>query len=477
MICMMRQLTLKEEQVGIFRDSNGGLHLDCKKFAEHIKENMHIICSNSNVFYIFDGGVWKYWEIGELKKYLFEYIDLVNKDIFTLSIQEKYLGLLSVMCYDNTPFNTQKRYINMRNGILDTKEMKLLKHTQKLRSTIQIPIKYDKTAACPTFEKFLDSTFQSDEKLIAVVQEMMGYCLSSSVKAQKFFVLYGTGANGKSVLCNIIKLLVGSGNYSTLSARDLSKGFSRATLKDKILNIATENECQDGKQLDSQYIKAIVGGDEIAAEFKGKDVFSFKPICKLVFAVNSLPKFNDKSYGFLRRVMIIPFNAKFSIEDGTADINLEEKLQKELPGILNFALEGLRRLRANNYCFTLSEKVEQFRKEYEEMIDPYIVFFNEHIIITGNKSDTVPRELIYKTFLRWACENNHTSLAKVSTKKFWLDFNNLVARLGYEELKIKKVRGNRSVVGICLKPVNVQFVIHQGYMINHSIRKEQAEED
>ena len=183
-----------------------------------------------------------------------------------------------------------------------------IEHDERYYSTIQLAAEYDENADCKEFLKFMDSVFAGDKELISVVQEMIGYCLTSDTQAQCFFILYGSGANGKSVLCNIIKRLVGKNNYSAIPISDLGHSFSRAELQNKVLNISAENEAPNGKPYNSQYIKSISSGDEIKAEFKGKDVFSFSPFCKLLFAVNTLPNFNDKTYGFRSRDYLRWFN-------------------------------------------------------------------------------------------------------------------------------------------------------------------------
>lgn len=230
----------------------------------------------------------------------------------------------------------------------------------------------------------------------------------------------------------------------------MGHSFSRAELQNKVLNISAENEAPNGKPYNSQYIKSISSGDEIKAEFKGKDVFSFSPFCKLLFAVNTLPNFNDKTYGFLRRIKIIPFKQCFSVSDGTADIHLEEKLTEELSGIFNWAVEGLKRLRNNDYKFSPCKAMDEELKKYNELINPYVAFWDECIIYTpNNEEEKVSKKNFYDGYKLWCIRNNHLNAAKVSARKFWIDINEVLVQKKLTAFKFKKTDGGtRFVLGV-----------------------------
>lgn len=455
-----RKFTKKQlAKFGIFFDDHNMPFIDGNVFANHIYREMPIICDKNKQFYIYGNGRWEQWSMLRLKKYLYDYICKIEEDAFSLYAESGYIEILARLSYSDKPFNQNRRYLNLKNGILDLKNLRLREHTPNLRSTIQVPIEYDPKADCPVFKQFLRSTLSEDDELVAVVQEMMGYCLTPEMKAQCCFIFLGDGSNGKSLLFKALKQLVGKGNYSTVPLSNLSHSFSRATLENKLLNISSENESGNGRKHDTQYLKAISGGDEVQAEYKGKDVFVFQPICKLVFSVNSLPNFSDKSHGLMRRLKIIPLERIFDIDSGTADIHLEEKLDGELPGILNFAIEGLLRLRKNDYRFTHSSAMDRCLHEYEELIDPYKTFVEELIVFEGKTS----RKEIYSAFTLWAKQNKHKNLAEVSPKRFWVDFRALCARLGHpivdsrsgdryvnlslNEEAYKELRGGNSRVG------------------------------
>ena len=436
--------------MGYFTGSNGATHLDAVRFAKYARVAFKLICVDKEMFYAYINGVFVYIPIQCLKSKLYRVIDSVY-NVWNLYIEDMYMKALERECHYTGELNPKKYLINLENCMFHTIKFKVGTHQAKYFSTVQLPIEYDESAKCDTFIKFLHDIFLNDEELINLVQEIVGYCLTTDVKAQSFFIFFGSGANGKSVLCNIIKKLIGKGNYSALSIADLANSFSRADLKDKLLNISAENESVNNRPFNSQYVKSISGGDEIKAEFKGKDVFTFQPFCKLIFAVNSLPNFNDKTDGFIRRIKIIPFNATFSIDDGTADVNIEAKLTKELSGIFNWAIEGLKRLRDNDYRFSKCVAAERAFSDYYETINPYILFWEECIDYNPQSDTVVSKNDVYRAFINWCKSNNHINLSRATPKKFWYDFNALIKQQKLTPLKPKKSNGKRYVIGITLK--------------------------
>ena len=153
---------------------------------------------------------------------------------------------------------------------------------------VKLPFDYDQEAKCPRFQEFLKQVFRADEELISLVQEIMGYCLSPSIEAQKFFIFYSDGSSGKSVLCSILQHLAGGdNNVSSLTLSNLNQKFQRAELFGKIVNISTENEV---RKFNTEALKSITSGDPIQIEHKFRKPFTTRLTAKLLFAMNSLPE-------------------------------------------------------------------------------------------------------------------------------------------------------------------------------------------
>jgi len=177
------------------------------------------------------------------------------------------------------------------------------------------------------------------------LQEFMGYLLLPSNKFERFLWLTGSGANGKSVLLDVMANLVGRENTTWAHLDRLNKTAVRASLEGVMLNISTEMNA-DGTMADG-YLKSITSGEPVDAEPKYKDPYSFIPTVKLVAATNHLPRLKDTSGGFARRAVILSCNKVFAQE--VRDANLGKTLAGELDGILVWAVGGLKRLLARNY--------------------------------------------------------------------------------------------------------------------------------
>ena len=342
--------------------------------------------------------------------------------------------------------NPHPNLINMKNGVFNIDTLKFSEHSKEYMSTIQIPVEYIVGAMCPRFEQYLDEVFEYDLQRQAIAQEWFGYSMTTETKAQKALILYGSGGNGKGVFTEILSTLIGDDNISNIPLNELNKGFSRVCIFGKTANISNENETYD-KAFNTQYFKAIVGEDRINAEEKGKPVFSFKPTCKLILSVNNLPSTKDKSEGYYRRLSILNFTAHFDKE--SRDNDLKDKLLSEILGIFLWAIEGLKRLRSNNFEFSHCKNMENTLNEYKSQQNPMIGFFDELVICEPDKNHREDANKIYETFKNWCKKNGHSGFANISTHKFWSEFKKIAKEKGYP-LEKKRSNTHRYCTGIRL---------------------------
>lgn len=336
-------------------------------YARHLLTRVELVYTAGDRFYEYDMGFWRFVDENAISRTLRDILHEYVPNYWKEPLEHKYLAALK----RETPFqqgmDANRAYINLCNGMLSLDTYRLEKHDSELYSTVQLPIDYDSAATCTRFDAFLNEVFEGDRQRILVVGEMLGYCLTPETKAQKAFILHGQGSNGKSRLIEVMQNLAGAANCSSVPLSDLNSSFARYELVNKLVNIASENEVREGG-FNSEYFKAIATGDQIRVERKFHEGFSYSPLCKLMFAMNALPFSKDRSHGFHRRLIIIPFEKRF--EKGSEDKDLASKLKQELPGILNFALDGLKRLRTNKYTFTESEAIERALNEYKEYTEP-----------------------------------------------------------------------------------------------------------
>ncbi len=403
--------------------------LNANIFAFYISQKFQLIY-NKNDFYVYKGdlGKWIKVEDMKMKTNLRNILIIRCNSIWTRKLEDEYIEALKRTVFYEGELNSNKRFINMLNGMYDLETHTLVEHSYTYYSTIQIPITYDPEAKCPNFEKFLDESFLGDKESILVSEEWLGYSMTPETKAQKALVLYGKGRNGKGIYLHILGACVGKENTSNVAITELSSSFMRSSLHNKLANICSEMEL-NSRSLNTQYFKMITGEDEIMAEEKHKPAFSFKPTVKLIYSTNNLPHTKDVTLGFKRRLGILHF--RNTIVEENIDVNLKEKLEEELSGIFNLAMNGVKRLKDNNFQFTKCKVSEELLSEYEKDLNPMISFFDECI----EKADETYREdrkVIYNTFRVWADANGMKGYADISTRKFWAKFNEQMESLGYK---------------------------------------------
>jgi putative DNA primase/helicase len=296
--------------------------------------------------------------------------------------------------------------------------------------------------------KFLGMTFKDDEERIRLVQEIMGYCLSYSVKAQKMFIFKGEGSNGKSSLISImIALAGGKENISGVSLKNFDEHFALSNLWNKTLNISSENESDT--TLGTENLQKIVVGDIIDVEMKFKNSFSHTPITKLVFALHNIPPAKEQSFGWERRLIIIPFNERFVLNpdpDNENEVQLipgkeEEIIRDELGGIFLFAMEGLKRLVENNYAFTKSAQAEAELLDYLGNMNPYLKFIRKYIKPDPEAEKSISRIELYALFNTWCIQEEHSKEAKDGQNVF---FKKLRDTLKRENIKFSEPHSGKS---------------------------------
>jgi P4 family phage/plasmid primase-like protien len=231
------------------------------------------------------------------------------------------------------------------NGIWDIKQKKLIPFSPRYVFLNKVEWNYNPTADYSRFKIFLKEILSGCEKRVNVVQEWLGYCLLFDVRFGKALLLYGDGENGKSVLLNVNKKLLGDKNVVSISLQYLENNpFAPVRLFGKSANIFADLPKKALSQ--TSVFKMLVTGDTLSGEKKGKDSFEFNPYCKQMFSCNEPPRTPDRTRGFFRRWIILEFKEHYPEGDLRRDEQLFEKLttKEGMEGILKFALEGLYRL-------------------------------------------------------------------------------------------------------------------------------------
>jgi P4 family phage/plasmid primase-like protien len=379
-----------------FIGDKGGLVPDYKGLLTLFKTvyPFKTIADMKSVF-VFDKTHYRYFSPIEVKSFA--------EDNFNPAPSEKTrLEFLNKVLANNVKLRsffmaTTENKINFKNGILVLDEgfmgPELVPHSPDVGFRGVLPYDYDPKAECPFFDKWVNSIMLGDKELVAILQEFMGYIVrGGDYKYHKALWLGGKGRNGKSTFIDLLKALIGSGNFSTISIKSLvGDKFAGADLDGKIANFSEETSPQE--LADSGPFKNLTGDGEIYAQKKYGDPYSFRNRAKLIMTYNTIPDLKDLSPGMLSRPLIVPFRKV--IADEKQDRSIKQKLFDELPGIFNFALRGWDRLESQN-DFTKSAVSKQALKSVREescnvyqWVENYITFEDE----VDPYNPATPREL------------------------------------------------------------------------------------
>lgn len=398
-------------------DTKKGFVIDGNIFAKYLSDmRLDAVNTNGKVkFFNYAEGDYQAVDETFQNKCLKEILEECPSNVWSVANQGTYRKafLLNMEHLVRIPVNPNR--LLLKNGILDIEGycsgvpdvMHPFSPEEVL--TVKVPHEYDPNAKCDLFRNTVADIFGQDSELIRSFQEMMGYLLyyGGEWPIQKFFVFYGKGSNGKSLLCSIIRKLLGEKNCSSTPLDRLHETFALQDLYGKMVNISPEAEQK--KLMDTATIKALCGGDAIRYEFKYEAPFTDLNYAKLITCTNHPIKTNDISIGFFRRLHVFPFDNQYKeLKEGEKpkpgvkymDTSLEEKLTKELPGILNFALEGLKRLKNNNWKMSDSKRIKDIQDKYYNDANEIEVFTDQCLSIrvgTRSKSSEV-----YDKYVDWS---------------------------------------------------------------------------
>jgi P4 family phage/plasmid primase-like protien len=266
------------------------------------------------------------------------------------------------------------KYIVVDGKLLDWRTGEIYPWDPSYNATVNFKINYDANADCPHWKKYMED-WLPDESIRNLLQEFMGSCLlPEPAPEEKFIILTGHGSNGKSMFLKGMKNIFRDYSIS-LTPQKLAERFGPASLYGKLINICTEIEGDGGYIKNTAQLKAIVSGEALTAEYKGKDAFQFEPVTNLIFSCNTVPKSKDKTHGWYRRQLIIPFDREFEA-NSVISMEMERNMKEEIPGIFNWLLEGLRRIKSRGH-FIVSDGLKQVQADFKAINDPMEGFIKD----------------------------------------------------------------------------------------------------
>jgi len=313
------------------------------------------------------------------------------------------------------------------NGVVDLRTGVLREHAATDRITKVAGVRYDPSAMAPRFAQFLSEVFCTDDELARFVLRFLGYALTGSVKEQVFQVWIGSGANGKSVLLDTVRYVLG--DYAQVLSSDLliqrrnnraSEAPSPDVARLRGSRFAAGTESEEGQRWDEPRLKQLTGADGIVARHLHKEPFEFDPSFKLVLAVNHKPAVRGTDHGIWRRMQLVPFDAKF--EGPTMDRDLGEKLRAEGPGVLAMLVASC--LEWQRVGLAPPQKVLDASAAYRQNQDVVGQFLSECVELAEGK--TASRSKLYQVYRKWCADSGEYMLGKHT-------FNNRLRERGCEE--------------------------------------------
>lgn len=416
--------------------------LSIKEIIKTAVRNNWGLCKNNDFIYLYNGAYWAEIDKEIFQKFLGESAEELgvnwdNSQDFRFR-EDLFKQFLATQYLPNPENDKNKVLINLSNGTfkITAKGTELKPFDRSDFITYQLPFEFNPKAEALIFQKYLDRVLPDEERQ-KVLAEYLGYLFikngSNVLKEEKALILYGSGANGKSVFFEIVNALLGSENTANYSLQSLTNenGYYRAKLANKLVNYASEIN----SKLESSIFKQLVSGEPVEARSPYGQPFTLNQYAKLIFNCNELPKDVEHTSAYFRRFLIIPFDE--TIPEHEQDKNLHTKIiENELPGVFNWVLDGLNRLMEQqrfSECLAAQKAVERYKLESDSVLQflndgGYKVSADNHVLI----KDLYPE---YKLF---CLEDGMTPFKK----------SNFIKQLRASGLIVDKVAGNKLAVFI-----------------------------
>lgn len=341
------------------------------------------------VFNYYDG-VYKIMTDQDLNGIIFNmlYDDMLWGYRTKKHVADKIATLLSIIP-DLELTNDRGDWFNVRNGLLQLSSGVLHPHTPDFVSLVQSPVVYDPEADCPVWLEALEAWMRGKEatEKKKALQQFAGYLLTSSMVHAKAMFLVGDGGNGKSTFADTISMVVGEDGTSRIDLEDLYGTFGLKGLIGKRLNIIEE---VGGNYYQAHKLKKLISGESLTINMKFKDQFKFAPTAKFLFAVNTMPRVDDSSSATERRMVVVQFNNNFRDNPNIMLRFADGMLAQELPGILNWMLEGYRAL-IKDGGFEVTREQTQALAEYREENSSVDGFVGECLVLSPDAIETTAK--------------------------------------------------------------------------------------
>lgn len=405
------------------------------KFANFLKSEYHIKRING-VLHTFDNGIYVPGDRLIESKMIKHVPDL------TKAKRKEVLEYLEISTMENNK-SEDAAYIAFNNGLLNIYTDELIDYTADHIITNKIPWDYDPTAYYELTDQTLNKMACQDPEIRNLMEEMIGYTFYRRNELGKAFMLTGEKSNGKSTFLDMIKTMLGAQNVSSLDLGELGERFKTAELFGKLANIG--DDIEDDFVKSTGVFKKLVTGDALNVERKGKDPFDFSNYSKLLFSANNIPRLGKGrgAAAITRRLIIIPFNAKFSKDDSDFRpyIKYDLRQPESIQYLIKIGINALKRILADE-GFSNSKKVDAELEEYEVENNPMLMFFED---LQTNEYENQPIKQVYTTYTEYCVRNGMQPVSNIQfgkeIKKHY-DLQSVTRRVNGESTRIYRRKNN-----------------------------------
>lgn len=385
-------------------------------------ERALLVCQGG-AFYAYNGACWPLLEDDELRSQVYREFENAmfyrTKDDLapfspTRSKVENIIDALKGITFSVADSSVPKwldgrdtpapnEVVVCQNGLVNVTTRELMPHTPYFFQHHAVPFDFTPQAPIPErWHQFMGELFEGDDESVETLQEWMGYVVSADTRQQKILLIVGPKRSGKGTIARIVTELLGKRNVAGPTLASLAQNFGLQPLIGKPLAIVGDARVapRNGSAI-TERLLSISGGDALTVDRKNKDAWTVVFPTRIVIMTNEPPRLNDSSGALVSRFIVLRLTESFYEKE---DINLTDTLKTELPGIFNWVLDGLARLRQRGR-FVQPKSAAELVADLGNLSSPVTAFVKDCCQLGPDKS--VPKDELFDAWRRWCGDNGH----------------------------------------------------------------------
>lgn len=405
-------------------------HFLFDKFAKYLVKSDNIVKINGKL-HIYKDGIYQCGD-DYIEAAMIEHIPNLSQ-----SKRKEVLSYLNLLVKHESLI-ADANLIAFNNGVFDIITGDFNEFSPEYIITNKIPHNYVEGAESELLDRTMKKLACHDENVERLLYQAVGYTFYRRNELRKSFFLLGEKRNGKSTFLDMVNTLLGEENVANLDLCEIGDRFRTSELSSKLANIG--DDINDEWISNTAIFKKVVSGDVITVEKKGKDPFKLRSFAKFFFSANSLPRLGrgKDSSAVMDRLVVIPFDAKFSKQDDDYDPFIKYKLREEvvMEALIAKAIVALREVLADSEFATCNRVLESLQ-EFEKTNNPILEFFDE---LDEDDYLNEPIKKVYQQYNAFCFGNNLSPISALEFQKQMKKQYGLVIKTKVDSVDKKKVR-------------------------------------